>query len=138
MSNDKTSGPGGSDGRRGDGRGRGSFGDRGRGPRGPGDPRGRGPGDRRGRGREDRRGEFGGASHRVLSELPALEKALSSSELSKQKTSLEAILKALRPMRLKSFEDLDANTRGRLLTTLVRVQRQPRPANLDELQAEKP
>jgi hypothetical protein len=70
--------------------------------------------------------------------LPTLEKALSSSDLPKQKTSLEAILKALRPMRLKSFEDLDANTRGRLLTTLVRVQRQPRPANLDELQAEKP
>jgi hypothetical protein len=67
-----------------------------------------------------------------------LEKALSSSDLPKQKASLEQILKSVRPMRLKSLEDLDANTRGRLLTTLVRVQRQPRPAALDELSAPKP
>jgi tetratricopeptide (TPR) repeat protein len=30
-------------------------------------------------------------------------------------------------MRLKSLEDLDLNTRGRLITSLLRVQRQPRP-----------
>jgi hypothetical protein len=149
VANEKTSGgAGGGSERRGEGRGgRGpTFGDRGRGPGGggPGGPGGRGPGgprgrgDRRGdRGRDERRGEFGGASHRILSELPALEKALSAADLSKQKTTLEQILKALRPMRLKSLEDLDANTRGRLLTTLVRVQRQARPANLEELAARK-
>ncbi|MDC0709020.1 DEAD/DEAH box helicase [Stigmatella sp. ncwal1] len=30
-------------------------------------------------------------------------------------------------MRVKSLEDLDLNTRGRLITTLLRVQRQPKP-----------
>ncbi len=30
-------------------------------------------------------------------------------------------------MRLKSLDDLDLNTRGRLITTLLRVQRQPKP-----------
>ena len=40
---------------------------------------------------------------------------------------MQAIVRSLRPMRLKSLEDLDLNTRGRLITTLLRVQRQPKP-----------
>lgn len=139
----ENSGPGSNERRGPAGRG-GGFGgqDRGRGgPGGPGGDRGRGGpgghgrgGDRGGRG--DRRGgrdreAGGGAGHRILTELPNLEKALTRSDLGQQKSSLEHILKALRPMRLKSLEDLDLNTRGRLLTTLMRVQRQPRPEGFD-------
>ncbi len=44
-----------------------------------------------------------------------------------EKGPLQAIVRSLRPMRLKSLDDLDLNTRGRLITTLLRVQRQPKP-----------
>jgi tetratricopeptide (TPR) repeat protein len=56
-----------------------------------------------------------------------LEKALSAADWVRQKAPLEEILKVLRPLRLRSIEQLDPNTRGRLLTTLLRVQRQKPP-----------
>jgi tetratricopeptide (TPR) repeat protein len=85
-------------------------------------------GDRRGgRGKGRDGGESYGASHRVVTELSVLEKALSKADFPTQRTALESVLKALRPIRVKSIEDLDLNTRGRLLTTLLRVSRQPKP-----------
>ncbi|HZI12616.1 MAG TPA: DEAD/DEAH box helicase, partial [Myxococcus sp.] len=68
-----------------------------------------------------------GPGQRVIVELSTLEKALSKTDFSAEKGPLQAIVRALRPMRLKSLEDLDLNTRGRLITTLLRVQRQPKP-----------
>lgn len=63
----------------------------------------------------------------MISELSVLEKALGKSDLAAQKSPLESILKSLLPMRLSSLDQLDLNTRGRLLTSLLRVQRQPKP-----------
>jgi tetratricopeptide (TPR) repeat protein len=63
----------------------------------------------------------------VVAELAPLERALTTADFAKQRAPLEAILKALKPMRLSSIEQLDMNTRGRLLTTLLRVQRQNKP-----------
>jgi hypothetical protein len=108
-------------------RGGASRGDRNRdGPGGRGKDRGRGgKGDKRG-GRD--RDEGSGSTYRVVAELPLLEKALSTQDFSKQREPLESILKALKPLRLSSLEQLDMNTRGRLLTTLLRIQRQTKPA----------
>ncbi|AKQ65107.1 Transcription termination factor Rho [Myxococcus hansupus] len=69
-----------------------------------------------------------GPGQRVISELSILEKALSKTDFGAEKGPLQAIVRSLRPMRLKSLDDLDLNTRGRLITTLLRVQRQPKPA----------
>jgi tetratricopeptide (TPR) repeat protein len=62
-----------------------------------------------------------------LSELSVLEKALSTGDFAKQKEPLEEILKQVGSLHLRSLEDLDFNTRGRLLTTLLRVARQKKP-----------
>ncbi|NTX56141.1 DEAD/DEAH box helicase [Myxococcus sp. CA039A] len=72
-----------------------------------------------------------GPGQRVISELSVLEKALSKTDFLAEKGPLQAIVRSLRPMRLKSLEDLDLNTRGRLITTMLRVQRQPKPAAPD-------
>jgi tetratricopeptide (TPR) repeat protein len=69
-----------------------------------------------------------GPGQRVISELSVLEKALSKTDFTAEKAPLQAIVRSLRPMRLKSLDDLDLNTRGRLITTMLRVQRQPKPA----------
>ncbi|WP_208729732.1 tetratricopeptide repeat protein [Corallococcus exercitus] len=69
-----------------------------------------------------------GPGQRVIAELSVLEKALSKNDFAAEKGPLEAIVRSLRPMNLKSLDDLDLNTRGRLITTLLRVQRQPKPA----------
>ena len=89
--------------------------------------------ERRGRGRPDRRG-FSSDRHdpeanafRVRSELASLEKAYSQKDFAKQKASLEEILRQLKPLRLRSIDQLDFNTRGRLITTLLRVGRQTAP-----------
>lgn len=118
-------GPGRREGHRGPPRGsqradRGRPGERGRSGRGT---------DRGPRGREGRRDrdDAGNATYRVLTELSALEKAFSSGDFPKQKPPLEEIAKQLRPLRLRSIDQLDMNTRGRLLTTLLRVQRQKEP-----------
>ena len=82
-----------------------------------------------GRGGGERREREGGSGpgYRVVSELSTLEKALTKVDFQAQRGSLDQILKSLRPLRLKSLDDLDLNTRGKLITTLLRVQRQPRP-----------
>jgi len=41
---------------------------------------------------------------------------------------LDAVVKALRLARARSLQDLDMDTRGRLITTLSRVARQTKPA----------
>ncbi|XXF80469.1 DEAD/DEAH box helicase [Myxococcaceae bacterium GXIMD 01537] len=119
----------GSGGPRGGGRGR-DGGTPGQGPRREGGFGGREGGRGRG-GRDGRRGEGReegfGPGQRVITELSVLEKALSKSDFAAQKVPLESIVRALRPMRLKALEDLDLNTRGRLITTLLRVQRQTKP-----------
>jgi tetratricopeptide (TPR) repeat protein len=56
-----------------------------------------------------------------------LEKALSSGDFAMQQPPLAEILKSLRPLRLRSLDQLDFNTRGRLLTALLRVARQKKP-----------
>ncbi len=62
-----------------------------------------------------------------MSELSVLEKALSTGDFAKQKQPLAEILRQLKPLHLRSLEELDFNTRGRLLTTLLRVGRQKKP-----------
>lgn len=103
--------------------------------RGGGGGRGGGRGDKRGGkggrggdrgGREE--GGAGGASYRVTQEVSQLEKAMTQKSLTAQKSSLDNIARALRPLHLKSIDQLDFTARGRLLTTLLRVQRQPKPA----------
>ncbi|MFZ5440054.1 MAG: DEAD/DEAH box helicase, partial [Myxococcota bacterium] len=117
MTENKAKGPGQNG--RGD-RGGFSFGDK-EGGRGRGDRDGRG-----GRGGRDRRdGPGGGAAYRVVNELSALEKALTKTDFAAMKEPLSAVLRALKPMRLQSIENLDLNTRGRLITSLMRVQRLP-------------
>ncbi|WP_323389798.1 DEAD/DEAH box helicase [Myxococcus qinghaiensis] len=69
-----------------------------------------------------------GPGQRVIAELNALEKAFSKTDFAAERGPLQAIVRSLRPMRLKSLEDLDLNTRGKLITTMLRVQRQPKPA----------
>jgi len=59
--------------------------------------------------------------------LSSLEKALSKADFVGQKGPLDEILKAIKPLHLKSLEQLDMGTRGKLLTSLMRVVRQPKP-----------
>jgi tetratricopeptide (TPR) repeat protein len=94
-----------------------------------GDKKGGRDGDRDGRrgGRDRREGGGGGASYRVVNELSGLEKALTKADLQAMKTPLGEVLKALKPLRLQSLEHLDLNTRGKLITSLMRVMRLPRP-----------
>ncbi len=111
-----------------DDRGGGGGGGGGRG--GPGGPGGRGgdrggPGGRGGRG--DKRDGAGAGSYKVVNELSSLEKALTKSDFVSMKEPLSAVLRAIKPMRLASIEKLDLNTRGRLITSLMRVQRLPKP-----------
>lgn len=99
-----------------------------------------GRGGRDGRdGRRDRRdGAGGGAAYRVVNELSSLEKALTKADLPAQRTSLDAIAKALKPLHAKSLNDLDMNTRGKLVTSLMRVTRQPKPKVTDAPPADAP
>ncbi len=80
------------------------------------------------RGGNDRTRSSESASEEIRSQLPLLEKAFSQRDFPRQKVPLEEILKHLRPLHLTSIEQLDFSTRGRLLTTLLRVGRQPPPA----------
>ncbi len=96
-------------------------------------------GDRDGKGgrggRDDRRGGHGGprgrapgVSYRIDNELSAVEKALTKKDLGAMVEPLQAVLRALKPMHLSSLDQLDMGARGRLLTTLMRVQRTDKPA----------
>lgn len=103
--------------------------------RGGNDRGGRGGNDRGGRGGDrggDRRGgpsgRSGGVSYRIDNELTALERALTKKDLSAMTDPLQSVLRAIKPMRLSSLEQLDSGARGRLLTTLMRVQRMDKPA----------
>ena len=93
--------------------------------------RGRGDGPGRGRGRDRAEGPVG-PGQRVIADLSTLEKALGKSDFAAEKSPLEAIVRSLRTMRVKSLEELDLNVRGRLITTLLRVQRQTRPPEAGE------
>ncbi|MBX7113761.1 MAG: DEAD/DEAH box helicase [Myxococcaceae bacterium] len=64
-----------------------------------------------------------------------MEKALTAKNFTEQKSPLEAILRALRPLKLKSIDELDLNTRGRMITTLARVARQPKPEGVEAPEA---
>ncbi|MGV3620716.1 MAG: DEAD/DEAH box helicase, partial [Archangium sp.] len=102
--------------------------------RGGNDRGGRGGNDRGGRGGRDgdRRGgpsgRAGGVSYRIDNELTSLERALTKKDLTAMTEPLQSVLRAIKPMRLSSLEQLDSGARGRLLTTLMRVQRMDRPA----------
>jgi tetratricopeptide (TPR) repeat protein len=103
---------------------------KGPGQRGRGDRGGFSFGDRKesGRGRDRRDGPGGGgASYRIINELSALEKALTKSDFAAMKEPLAAVLRAVKPLRLSSIEQMDMNTRGRLITSLMRVMRLPKP-----------
>ncbi len=116
---------------KGPGQGRGgngfSFDDR-EGGRGGGKDRGRGGPGGRGGGRDRKEGAAGGASYRVVNELSSLEKALTKSDFVAMKEPLGAVLRAVKPLRLKSVEQLDLGTRGKLITSLMRAQRLAKPA----------
>ncbi len=73
-----------------------------------------------------RDGKGGGAAYRVVNELSALEKALTKGDYSGQKHSLDEIVKGVKGLRLKSLNDMDLGSRGKLLTSLMRVARQPK------------
>ena len=114
----------------GQGPGRPGQGRRGEGPAGRGGGRGDrgGPGGRGGRDRGDRKGGSGGAGGRVVPELSVLEKALAKVDFASEIQPLDAVVKVLRQAHARSLQDLDMDTRGRLITTLSRVARQTRPA----------
>ncbi len=84
---------------------------------------------RPGRGRDRREGGAGGggAAYRVVTELSTLEKALTKNDLSAMKAPLNEVLRAIRQLHLKSLQDVDLNTRGRMITSLMRVQRMAAP-----------
>jgi tetratricopeptide (TPR) repeat protein len=103
-------------------------------PQGPG----RGPRDAdRGRGRDGRPGGKGrrderaptSGGHRVVVELSTLEKALGKGDLEGQLRPLDEVVRQLRALRVKALAELEPNARGRLITTLLRVSRQPKPAS---------
>lgn len=126
---------------RGPGQGRGGNGfsfDDGAAKHGGKERRGPGGGGRGGRG--DKRDGPGGSSaaYRVVNELSQLEKALTKTDFSAMKEPLSAVLRAIRPMRLKSLEQLDLATRGKLITSLMRVQRLPKPAAAEAPPADAP
>ena len=69
-----------------------------------------------------------GPGQRVIAELSTLEKALGKGDLAAQKQPLDTIVRSLRALRVKSLDELELNVKGRLMTTLLRVQRQTKPA----------
>jgi len=71
---------------------------------------------------------MGGAGGRIVPELSTLEKALAKGDFASELQPLDSVVKALRQARARSLQELDMDTRGRLITTLSRVARQTRPA----------
>ncbi|MBL8951090.1 MAG: tetratricopeptide repeat protein, partial [Myxococcaceae bacterium] len=55
--------------------------------------------------------------------------ALTKADYAWQLTSLQEVLKGVRQMRVRSIDALDLGTKGKLLTSLLRVGRQPKPAD---------
>jgi tetratricopeptide (TPR) repeat protein len=102
----------------------------GRGPRSGGDRDRKGGRDGRpggGKGRRDDRAPSSGG-HRVVVELSTVEKALGKADLAGQLKPLDEVVRQLRALRVKALAELEPNARGRLITTLLRVSRQTRPA----------
>src|SRR4051812_19917422 len=81
-----------------------------------------------GRGGRGDRGARSGVSQRLVTELSALEKALSKTDYAAQQSALEQVIGSLRSMRVGGLAQMDTEARGRLITTLSRVARQPKPA----------
>lgn len=71
---------------------------------------------------------MGGAGGRIVPELSTLEKALAKGDFASELQPLDSVVKALRQARARSLQELDMDTRGRLITTLSRVARQAKPA----------
>lgn len=94
---------------------------------------GRFGGARDGRGRNDRR--EGGGGSRIDVELSTIEKALGKSDLAGQRAPLEQLVLQVRRLNVKSLGEIDLDTRGKLITTLMRVQRQPEPAASEAVEA---
>ena len=63
-----------------------------------------------------------------MPELSTLEKALARGDFQAELQPLDAVVRTLRQARARSLQELDMDTRGRLITTLSRVARQTRPA----------
>jgi tetratricopeptide (TPR) repeat protein len=99
------------------------------GARGGSDGKGRGgrDGDRKGSFGQRKEGAGGGAAYRVVNELSALEKALAKSDFPSMREPLKQIHKSLAPMRLSSLDALEIGARGKLITSLMRVARLPKP-----------
>lgn len=98
------------------------------------DGRERGPG---GKGRRDERAPSSGGQ-RVVAELSTLEKALGKGDLQGQLRPLDEVVRQLRTLRVHALTELEPNARGRLITTLLRVSRQPKPAAPEAASAEVP
>lgn len=64
----------------------------------------------------------------MVPELSVLEKALAKGDFAAEIQPLDSVVKVLRQARARSLQDLDMDTRGRLITTLSRVARQTKPA----------
>jgi hypothetical protein len=101
---------------------------RGGGPRGGAREGGGRDGRPGGKGRRDERAPTSGG-HRVVVELSTLEKALGKADLQGQLRPLDEVVRQLRGLHVKGLSELEANARGRLITTLLRVSRQPKPAS---------
>ncbi len=98
--------------------------------RGPGGPGGREGRDRRdghrGKGRDRDRPVSGraGAESAILGILHALEKPLTGGDFEAQKGHFAKILATLKPLRLKSLEEIEFECRTKLFTALLRGGRQ--------------
>jgi hypothetical protein len=90
-----------------------------------------------GKGRRDERAPSSGGQ-RVVAELSTLEKALSKADLAAQVRPLDEVVRQLRTLRVQALSELEPNARGRLITTLLRVSRQPKPAAPEAASAEAP
>jgi hypothetical protein len=101
---------------------------RGGGPRGGAREGGGRDGRPGGKGRRDERAPTSGG-HRVVVELSTLEKALGKGDFQGQLRPLDEVVRQLRGLHVKGLSELEANARGRLITTLLRVSRQPKPAD---------
>ena len=75
---------------------------------------------------------MGGAGGRIVPELSTLEKALAKGDFAAELHPLDSVVKALRQARARSLQELDMDTRGRLITTLSRVARQTKPAEAEQ------
>lgn len=103
--------------------------ERGNGPRGPDRGGHRGARDRRGFGHDRPATGRSGAEYAALAVLHELERPLTTGDLEGQKIAFTKILERVKPLHLKSIEELDFDCRTRLFTALLRAGRQPAAAD---------